>query len=304
LDSRSDARHFVEIRLLRYVIAVGEELHFGKAANRLHLSAPTLSKQIKDLERVLGYRLFERKTREITLTAAGAAFTYEARLALLHAERAVEFGRAASRGDTGVLSLGYSPWFKPSLLVAFQAAFAERLPKTRLALQSAYSGTQIDLLHSGKLQAGIVELPVHSEGLETHRLWRDELVVALPENHRLAGQSQVDRRDLTGLPMIWASKTNHPALTEPLVDSGHWGGQLPVIAHEVNTVAELLDLVSNGAGIGFVKRSIAQRTTESGVAFRELSGPGLFIDTGVVYRSENQSEALRTLLQLLLEQAT
>jgi DNA-binding transcriptional LysR family regulator len=149
-----------------------------------------------------------------------------------------------------------------------------------------------------------VELPVRSEGLETHRLWRDELVVAVPENHRLATQSQIDRRDLTGLPMIWASRTNHPALNEPLLDSGHWGGQVPVIAHEVNTVAELLDLVSNGAGIGFVKRVIAERTPEPGVAYRELSGPGLFIETGVVYRAEDKSEALRTLLQLLLEQAS
>ncbi len=130
-----------------------------------------------------------------------------------------------------------------SCAVTFQAALAERLPQTKLSLQSAYSATQIDLLHSGKLQAGIVELPVHGEGLQTHHLWRDELVVALPENHRLAAKSQIDRRDLTGLPMIWASKTNHPALTEPLLDTGHWGGQLPLIAHEVNTVAELLDLL-------------------------------------------------------------
>src|SRR6204780_425694 len=88
--SPSVVKH-VELRLLRYVIAVAEELHFGRAAKRLHLSAPALSKQIKDLEGVLGYLLFERKTREVVLTAAGTAFIGEARRALVHAERAMEY---------------------------------------------------------------------------------------------------------------------------------------------------------------------------------------------------------------------
>jgi DNA-binding transcriptional LysR family regulator len=202
VDSRSDTRNIVESRLLRYVIAVGEELHFGRAANRLHLSAPTLSKQIKDLEGVLGYSLFERKTREIALTAAGTAFISEARLALLHADRAVESGQAASRGDTGVLSLGYSPCFKPSLLVPFQTALADRLPKTRLALHSAYAAAQIEMLHTGKLHAGIMEFPVHCDGLETHTIWRDTLVSVIPENHALAKCSQIDPQDLANEPII------------------------------------------------------------------------------------------------------
>jgi DNA-binding transcriptional LysR family regulator len=127
MDALSVAKHYVEFRLFRYVIAVAEELH-GRAAKRLNLSAPALSKQIKDLEGVLGYLLFERKTREVVLTAAGAAFITEARRALVHVERAMESGHAASRGGTGVLSIGYSPWFRPSLLVALQSAYAERVP--------------------------------------------------------------------------------------------------------------------------------------------------------------------------------
>ena len=158
MDAPSVAKHYVELRLLRYVIAVAEELHFGRAAKCLNLSAPALSKQIKDLEGVLGYLLFERKTREVVLTAAGMAFIAEARQALVHVERAMECSYAASRGDTGVLSIGYSPWFRPSLLVALQSAFAGRAPGTRLLLHSAYSTTQIELLLKGTLQVGIIEL--------------------------------------------------------------------------------------------------------------------------------------------------
>lgn len=304
MDASSVAKHYVELRLLRYVIAVAEELHFGRAAKCLNLSAPALSKQIKDLERDLRYALFERKTREVLLTPAGAAFVAEAREALLRVERAVERGYAASRGDTGVLSIGYSPWFRPSALVALQTAFAGRVPGTRLTLHSAYSTTQMELLLRGTLDAGIVELPAKAAGLETHSVWHDELVVALPENHRLAPRSEIGRRDLVDEPVIGIARALHPALHEYFLESCQRLGYVPRIVHEISTISELFDLVGTGAGIGFVKKSIAERSREPGVVFRALSGPKLFMDTGVAYRADNCSEALRALIQLLREQST
>jgi DNA-binding transcriptional LysR family regulator len=296
------AKNYIELRLVRYVIAVAEELHFGRAAKRLHLSAPALSRQIKDLEGVLGYLLFERKTREVVLTAAGAAFMVEARHALAHVERALECGYAASRGDTGVLSIGYSPWFRPSQLVALQPAYAERVPGTTLTLHSVHSTTQIELLLKGTLQAGIIELPANGEGLEVHCVWHDELVVALPENHLLATRSEIDLQDLANEPIIWIAKALHPALHQYFLESCQRLGYVPRIVHEISTVSELLDLVAAGAGIGFVKMSIIERVREPGVVFRALNGPKLFIDTGVAYRADNRSEALQVLIQLLREQ--
>jgi DNA-binding transcriptional LysR family regulator len=304
MDAPLVATHYVEMRLLRYVIAIAEELHFGRAAKRLNLSAPALSKQIKDLEHALGYPLFERKTREVRSTPGGIAFVAEARQAMVHVERAIECGYAASRGDTGALSLGYTPWFRPSVLVALQAAFAERVPKMKLALHSAYSTTQIDMLLKGLLHAGIIELPASGDGLETHCIWHDELVAALPENHPLVTRSELDRQDLTNEPIIWFTTSLNLALHEYLLKSCQRLGYTPRIVHEINTASELFDLVASGAGIGFVKRSIAERAREPGVVFRGLSGPRLFIDTGVAYRADNRSEALRTLIQLLREQAT
>lgn len=300
----SVAKHRVELRLLRYVIAVAEELHFGRAAKRLHLSAPALSKQIKDLEGVLGYLMFERKTREVVLTPAGTAFIAEARLALVHVERAMERGYAASRGDSGVLSIGYSPWFRPSLLVALQSAFAQRVPGTKLALHSAYSTIQTEMLLKGTLEAGIIDLPADGEGLETHCVWHDELVVALRENHPLAANSAIDWQNLANEPTIWIAKAFHPALHQYFLESCQRFGYWPRIVHEINTVSELLDLVAAEEGIGFVKKSCTERIRELGVVFRELSGPKLFFDTGVAYRRDNRSEALRVLVQLLLEQST
>jgi DNA-binding transcriptional LysR family regulator len=292
----------MELRLLRYVIAVAEELHFGRAAKRLHLSAPALSKQIKDLEHDLGYALFERRTREVLSTPGGVAFVAEARQALARVERAVECGYAASRGDTGVLSLGYSPWFRPSLLVTLQAAFAKRVPATRLALHSSYSTAQIELILKGTLQAGILELPANEEGIESHCIWHDELVIALPEYHPLAVRSEIDRQDLSNEAIIGFANSLNPALQRHFLESYQRLGHLPRVVHEINTLSELLDLVAAGAGIGFVKMSIIERVREPGVAFRPLSGPKLFIDTGVAYRSDNRSEALQILIQLLREQ--
>ena len=298
------AKRYLELRLLRYVIAVAEELHFGRAAKHLNLSAPTLTKQIKDLERDLGYALFERRTREVILTPAGTAFVAEARHALARVDRAIERGYAASKGDTGVLLMGYTPWFRPSLLVALQSVFAERVSGTRLALHSVYSITQIELLLKGTLHAGIVELPAHEEGIETQCIWRDELVIALPENHPLAVRSEIDCQDLSNEAVIAFANSLNPGLHQHFLESYQRLGHVPRIVHEINTVSELLDLVGAGTGIGFVKRSIAERVRDPGVVFREVSGPRLFIDTGIAYRADNRSEALRALIQLLRERLT
>lgn len=303
-DVSSIPQHYIELRLLRYAIAVAEELHFGRAAKRLNLSAPALSKQIKDLETALGYLLFQRRTREVALTPAGSAFVAEARRALVCVERAVDCGYAASRGDTGVLSLGYSPWFRPSVLVGLQAALAERVPKTRLSLHSAFSTTQIDAISKGTLDAGIMELPANEEELETHCIWHEELIIALPENHPLATSNQIDRQHLADEPIIWIAESLQPALHRCLLESRPRLDLSLRIAHEINTVFELFDLVEAGAGIGFVKRSLATRVHHSGVVFRELCGPKLFINTGVACRPDNQSEALRVLITLLRAQPT
>lgn len=297
------AQHYVELRLLRYVIAVAEELHFGRAAKHLNLSAPALSKQVKDLEAAVGYLLFERRTREVTLTPAGTVFVAEARQALDRVERAVVCGYAVSRGETGVLSLGYSPWFRPSLLLATQAAFVEKLPKMRLALHSAYSTTQINLILKGTLAAGIVELPANEEGLEIHCVWHEKLVVALPERHPLATRAEIAHEDLVDEPAIWIAKSLNPSLHQSILESCQRFGFLPRIAYEVNTVSEILDLVTAGAGIAFVKSSSVERGSEGRIVFRELRGRKLFIETGIAYRPDNNSEALRVLVALLREQA-
>ncbi len=304
MDAARVVQQHIELRLLRYMIAVAEELHFGRAAKRLNISAPSLSKQIKDLEQSLGYALFRRKTRDVALTPAGAAFLLEARQALVHVERAVECGHAAHKGNAGVFSLGYSPWFRPSLLAEVQKAFAERVARVKLSLHSAYTPVQIDLILKGVLDAGIVVLPVAAEGLQARCIWHDELVAVLPSNHSLASQAKIDRQDLADEPVVWAAKVLNPTLHQSFLESCRRWGYVPNIVHEISTVPEMLDLIAQGEGIGFVKKSTAARTNESGIVFRELCSPGLFIETGLAFRTGNSSEALRVLIELLRDQST
>lgn len=204
----------------------------------------------------------------------------------------------------GRLSIGFSPWFRPSLLVAFRTAFGQRVPKTSLAFHSAYSTTQIELLLKGTLQAGIIELPANAEGLTTHCVWREELILALPENHPLAKQSGIDRQALTNEPIIWIAKPLNLTLHEYLLESCQRLGYVPRIVHEVNTVSELFDLVASGAGIGFVKKIHWGARSGAGSGISGVERTEAFIDTGVAYCADNRSEALRALVQLLREQST
>lgn len=296
---------YLELRLLRYAIAVAEELHFARAAERLRLSAPSLSKQIKQLEAVLGYQLFERKTREVLLTPAGAAFVTEARQALVYAERAVECGTAASRGDTGVLSVGYTTaWIESSVLTAIRAAFSAKVQDTILTFHSACTVSQIDLLLKGSLQVGFVVLPADSGGLRMHRIWREPLALALPEDHRLTAQDEIEIRELTEEPMLWQARAVNPQLHDHLLRSCQKFGFVPNVVHGVKTPTEAIDWVAAGAGIALVRASTGERIQHKGVAFRRLAPPGLTIETGVAYRGDNRSEALKTLVQSLREQSS
>ncbi len=296
---------YLELRLLRYAIAVAEELHFARAAERLHLAAPSLSKQIKQLEEVLGYQLFERKTREVVLTAAGAAFVTEARQALVYAERAVECGAAASRGDTGVLSVGYTTaWVESSLLTAIRATFSDKVPGSILTFHSACTVSQIDLLLKGSLQAGFVVFPADADGLRTHRIWREPLALALPEKHRFTAQDEIEIRDLNEEPMLWQARAVNPRLHDHLLKSCQKLGFVPNIVHGVKTPTEAIDWVAAGTGIALVCASTGDRIQHKGVAFRRLAAPGLTIETGVAYRGDNRSQALKALVQLLREQSS
>jgi DNA-binding transcriptional LysR family regulator len=293
----------LELRLLRYTVAVAQELHFTRASERLHVATPALSRQIRQLEQTLGYALFERRTRTVALTPAGAAFVAEARRALMHAQRAIEAGHAASVGETNVIRVGYTPLLCAGVLPRIREAFAQSASDIPVLFQSAYSISQIDQILCGRLDVGLVVLPVAVGELRVERMFRSRLVAAVPENSALAKRAAVEPEEMAGQPIIWFGKLVNPQLYEHFVGCCQQAGFTPNVAYEVTTVTEMLDLVAAGAGIGFVQDHVPSHLRLEGIVFRELAAPKFALDIGAAYVDEDCSESVLVFLDVVRQLA-
>ena len=291
----------VELRLLRYVIAVAEELHFTKASMRLHLATPSLSRQIRQLEQVLGYTLFERKPRAVTLTPAGLAFVAEARHALFYARRAVEAGATIHAGESSVIRVGYTPLLCATLLAQIRHACAQFSAQLHLLFQSRYSITQIEQVLWGRLDAGLVVLPVAPTELHIDQLFQSRLVAAVPEDSPLAKNAVIGPAEIVEQPLVWFGKHVNPQLYQDFLQRCREAGFTPNIVHEATTVMEILDSVAAGIGISFVEDTVASRFCPRGIVFREIAVPSFVLHIGIAYRDGNCSASLLTFLRVLKE---
>ena len=291
----------IELRHLRYVIAVADELHFARAAARLHLSPPSLSKQVRQLETHLGYLLFERRTRDVRLTPAGQAFIAESREVLRQMDRAFRVGAEASGTACKTIKVGYSPWIDPSILMSVLNVVRQGLPELEVTFVSAYSRTQIEQLNSGQLQVGIVVLPVVAAGPTAEVIWRDSLEVAIPAGHRLGSVSEISGKDLSGERIIWMSRSVNPELYDHLIEACQTIGLSLNIIQEVSTVQEALNLVAANVGVTLVKANTSQQLHPDGVMFRPLAEPGLSVEIGLAFR-ETASKEIQAFLHALRSQ--
>lgn len=288
----------VELRHLRYVVAIAEDLHFARAADRLHLAAPSLSKQIRQLEILLGYPLFKRRTRQVLLTRAGSAFVTEAREALSHVTLALNLSAAASGAESGGISIGYSPWADLSWIVEARDLLS-RTVGTNVALRSEHTASLVDALLAGRLSAGIVILPIRALGLEVQVLRREPLVLALPEGHALAQPGAIDFKALAGDSFVALDGSLEPALNDHLRRVGEESGFAPKVAYEVASLSEVLELVSSKVGVALVRASSAARLLSRGVVFRECADPQLFVEVGLAYRIKHPPTGVQNLITVL-----
>src|SRR5215475_15690071 len=170
----------MEFRHLRSFVAVAEELHFGRAAARVHIVQPALSRQIRALEDEIGIRLFERDRRRMALTPAGTAFLDEARSLLEHADRAVEAARRADRGELGSLRIAYVPAMVSTGLPEIVRSFRQRYPGVDVRLQEMTPATQVEALLGERVDVGFVRGPIHEPALAAETVLEEPLVAALP----------------------------------------------------------------------------------------------------------------------------
>ncbi|WP_028923546.1 LysR family transcriptional regulator [Pseudonocardia acaciae] len=233
----------MELRQLLYFVTVADELHFGRAAERLHIVQPAVSQQIRRLERELGVELFDRSPRRVRLTAAGERFLPEARATLAAAERARAV--AAEHGEPGALRLGTSEGLGDHLdrVLGRLAALAPEL-----TVRLGYTRTQarLDQVRDGQLDAAFVRGIEHSPGLRLEPIWEDRLLVALPADHGLAGGAHVDLADLAGLPLRLVERRLNPPLVDRVLTACQDRGFSPTMAPPADRLQNTLALVGVG----------------------------------------------------------
>jgi DNA-binding transcriptional LysR family regulator len=287
----------IELRLLRYVVAVAEELHFTRAAMRLHVAQPSLSRQIRDLENELGVDLFNRSNRQVQLTHAGRKFVKEAAKALSHSERAAHLAKTSSGSKNETVSIGYSPHINLRLLSIIRSIRTSCHPELRLDLVSSHTQDQVQALMEGTIQAGLVTLPMRNESLVAKSLLREPLAVVVPETHPLAAKHDLSARELNGFPVISIPRELNLSFYDHLYRLFNRLGYKPNVVQEVTTEAEALYMVAEGVGITIMKQSTIP-PDRPGIVYRRLREPSLTEETGIAYRRGNHSARLQDFLSM------
>ncbi len=289
----------MELRHLRYAVALADELHFARAAARLHIAQPPLSQQIKALEEELGVRLFDRTSRRVGLTDAGAAFIAEARRTLASAEHAIEAARRAARAETGRLAIGYVSSASYELLPAVLRAFRRRAPDVLLVLEEMNSSEQSRGVLAGTLDLGFVRRPPPTDRrLAGTVVWREPIVVAVPRDHPLAAPRAIRLRQLAVEPFVIFPARPRPSWADVALDLCRGAGFEPRVVQEAVEMVSALSLVAAGIGVALVPGAV-RAVRRPGVVFRPLT-PAPWSELMLVRRNEPPTALIARFLEVVL----
>ncbi|MFD4260803.1 LysR family transcriptional regulator [Streptomyces sp. NPDC058534] len=291
----------MELRHLRYFAVLAEELHFGRAAERLHMAQPPLSQRIRDLERELGVRLFDRTRHRVQLTEAGALLLEHVRPVLSGVDTAREAMRRIRPGEAGVLRVGVPPDTHPVVLPTLTEGFARRVPDVLIDLHELTTDEQLARLREGELEAGVVRHPSDTVGLESGPLARRELGVVLPADHPRAGPEgrPVRLRDLSDSPLVIFPRAMAPRLYDHVLTICRDGGFLPGAIRHARNPNFVHGLVLAGRGIHL--NEAPATPLPGGLVWRPLAGAPLAWLTSVVWVPSRHNEAIAAFAETVTE---
>jgi DNA-binding transcriptional LysR family regulator len=292
----------MELRHLRYFVAVAEELHFRRAAERLHVAQPAVSEQVRKLEEELGVRLLNRTQRSVSLTDAGSAMLEEARRVLHQAERAIAAARNASDIATNRLRVGYlADSLSPAVPRALQH-LQKRLPNTRINLETGTARNLIEEVRAGTLDAALVSLPAPTAGLERTLLGPQSAVVALPVMHRHAVEQVADLSLMVPERIVMLPREVNPAFHDGIVSLCRDLGLSPAFVHTLEPRPELALLaVAAGAGIAVLPEAVAASVSVPGVRFLPLAADQPICEAAVLTRSGSEDLATKAFTHALVD---
>lgn len=275
----------IELRLLRQFVAVAEELHFGRAAERLAMTQPPLSMAVQSLERELGVRLFERSRRSVALTAAGHALLDEARRLLAAAAALPQAVTRAARGESGLLRLAFVSSIAYGPLPQWLRAFREAHPAVQLQLREATLDVQLAAFDAGEIDAGFVlHAPAAAPaGLAAQSVLVEPLWLALPEGHAAATRKTVRATELRDTPLVIFPRAVTPSLYDAILAAQRERGWTPAVAQEAIQMQTIVNLVSAGIGAAWVPETVT-RLQRPGVVYRRAAGAPVLAETSLVWR--------------------
>jgi DNA-binding transcriptional LysR family regulator len=288
----------MELRHLKYFVAVAEELHFGRAAKRLHIAQPPLSQQIMNLEEELGVKLFDRTRRTIQMTDAGMYFLKEAQQVLVHVEQAAETARRIYHGQAGRLIVGFVGSVVHTVLPEGLRLFRERFPDVELVLQELNTAEQRKALYAKNIDVGFLYPDVQDTMLASQPLAQAPLMVVLPKKHALAGRKTLNIRELAQEPFIANTRSSEPVVRDAFISLCHSAGFSPRIEQEAGNVQTVLGLVASGLGACLLPDFI-KNIRQPGVKYIPLSGSPPVVKLAVVWRSDNSSILVKSFVAVI-----
>lgn len=289
----------MDLRQLKYFVTVAEELSFVRAAQRLHMSQPPLSQQIKALEEDLGVELLFRTRREVKLTDAGRVFLAESRELLEKAQAVAHRTRQAAGGEHATLRVGMATSALFHVLPSLLDRVRVQLPSVTLTITDMNSDEQVRSLTVDRIDLGFIHARPDTRGLARCNVVTDSFAVALPATHALAGKADLSLRDLQDDAMVAFSRDHAPALFDALIASCQQENFSPRIAHVARHPASLMQMVQLGLGVSIVPRAYANAAMRE-VVFRQLPTMAARLRIDAIWREGNAAPGLRRVVDEVL----
>lgn len=288
----------MELRHLRYFVTLAEELHFRRAAERLHIAQPPLSQQIRQLEIELGFSLFHRTKRKVQLTQAGLVFLEEAQQILRQLEQAIQIGRQTSRGEIGQLAIGFVSSAAYNVLPKILRTFRTCLPGVVLELRELTTFQQVQWLREGRIDVGFIRPPIEETGFHTETIFREPLVVALPETHPLATKLNLSLASLCSEPFILFSRINAPGLYDTIISLCQQAGFSPMVVQEAIQMQTIVSLVAAEMGVAIVPASL-QHLQRTGVVYKIVQELTTEVPLNMIWRQDDISPTVQRFIEVV-----
>jgi DNA-binding transcriptional LysR family regulator len=289
-----------ELRLVRYFVAVAEELHFGRAARRLRMAQPGLSQQIRSLEQQLGVRLLDRTSRQVRLTPAGSLLLVEGRRLLAQAERTADQVRRAGLGQVGRITVAAIGSATYDILPRLLREHRKRFPDVEVALREMSTPAQVQALRTGEIDIGLLRVPADTADLIVHSVREDRMALMIPEAHPLARKKRIALRALAREPLILFPTSPRPSWADTVISACREAGFEPIVAQEAMESATVVSFVAAGVGIAVVPEGL-RALARPGAVFRLVAPPAPITHLAVVHRAGELAPTVESFLAVARE---